>query len=76
MMTVTSWGPFDNMQQADTDLPQVRWLRKHGLTRDLYFGGAYFREEGCAYAGSLVGADFTVEGGDPNYNRTTIFPRR
>jgi serine protease Do len=73
-MTVFNWYPFSDIPEADSDIPNFRWLRKHGLTTNLYFGAVHYSAPICAEAGSLVGAEFVLEGGDPNFNRTTILP--
>jgi hypothetical protein len=75
MMSIYNWQPFDAAPGAASEQPQVRWLRKHGLTKDLYVGGAYFAEESCTQAGSLVGAEFVLDGGDPEYGRAIIVGR-
>jgi hypothetical protein len=75
MMYISSWLPFDAAPEAASENPQVKWLRKHGLTKDLYLGGAEFFEQSCSQTGSLVGAEFVLDMGDPNYGRTIIIER-
>jgi hypothetical protein len=72
MMPISEWVPFDSASPEAAELPQILWLRKHGLTKDLHVGAAYFAEESCRQAGPLVGADFVLDAGDPNYGQTTI----
>jgi hypothetical protein len=72
MMFISSWQPMDAASEEASEQPQVQWLRKHGLTKDLYVGGAHFAEESCNQGGSVVGAEFVLDGGDPEYGRTVI----
>jgi hypothetical protein len=72
MMFISSWQPFDAAPEEASEQPQVQWLRKHGLTKDIYVGAAHFAEESCLQAGSLAGAEFVLDGGDPEYGRTVI----
>jgi len=75
MMRISSWASFDAAPEATSDLPEIQWLRKQGLTRDLYWGAAYFDEESCTRALPLEGAEFVLDGGDPDYDRTTLVAR-
>ena len=75
MMRISSWAPFDAAPEAPSDLPEMQWLRKQGLTQDLYWGAAYFADESCTRALPLEGAEFVLDGGDPNYDRTTLVAR-
>lgn len=78
-MPISSWAPFDRALDAAPDgsssLPQFTWLRKNGLTRDLYWGAAYFSEEDCRHQESLAGSELVLLGGDPSFNRATIVQR-
>ncbi|MGH9460737.1 MAG: S1C family serine protease [Vicinamibacteria bacterium] len=75
MMRISSWAPFDDAPEATSALPEIQWLRKQGLTRDLYWGAAYFDEESCTRALPLEGAEFVLDGGDPDYDQTTLVAR-
>jgi hypothetical protein len=75
MMFISNWQAFDAAPEAASENPQVRWLRKHGLTKDLYVGAARSVVQSCTQAGPLEGAEFVLDMGDPEYGRAIIQER-
>jgi serine protease Do len=73
---INQWMTFEAAAAAGPDLPQFEWLRKHDLTKDLYWGMAYFRDPNCMTEGHLVGATFFLEQADPGYDRAIIQARQ